>query len=79
MIKKFRREFAMLISAAICAIAVIFPAPKPGLGFAERAMPPTGALANAEMLAEGDAVMAALHQQASAALASLQATSAIRP
>jgi hypothetical protein len=77
---KFRREFALLITAVICAIAVTFPAPKPGLGFAARgASFEIGSRASAETLASNEATMAALRQQASAALASLQAGSAARP
>jgi hypothetical protein len=76
---KFRREFAVLISAAICAVALMFPAPKVSQGLAWQSAPPFGFPGGVEMSADGDAAMAALHQQASAALASLQAGSLARP
>jgi hypothetical protein len=74
---EFRRKFALLFSAAGCAFALMFPAPMPGLGFSEIGSPPhIGSLASAENLADGDTTMAALRQQANAALASLQAAAA---
>jgi hypothetical protein len=76
----FRREFALIISAAICAIAVIFPAPKPDLNAAVQGTRfDIGSQPSAEAIAKDDVAMAALRQQASAALASLQAASAARP
>ena len=75
---KFRREFAVLISAAICAVALMFPTPKLGQVLAGHGAQPFGFPGGVEMSAEGDAAMAALHQQASAALASLQASSLAR-
>ncbi len=77
---KFRREFAFIITAAICAIVVTFPAPKPGPGFAARgASFEIGSQPSAETFASNETTMAALREQANAALASLQAASTARP
>jgi hypothetical protein len=77
-VMKLRREFAVLISAAICAVALMFPAPKASQDLAWHGAPPFGFAGGVEMSTDGDAAMAALHQQASAALASLQAGSPAR-
>lgn len=77
---EYRRQFALLFSAAVCALALMFPAPMPGMGFGGiGATRPTGPLASLEILADNDATMIALHQQAIAALANLQAAAATRP
>jgi hypothetical protein len=75
---KFRREFAVLISAVICAVALMFPTPKLGQGLAGHSAQSFATPGGVEMSADGDAAMAALHQQASAALANLQASSLVR-
>jgi hypothetical protein len=64
-----RREFALLVCAAVCAAALMYPAPR-----AYRALPGHGVASIAEISTDSDATMAALHRQASAALESLQAS-----
>jgi hypothetical protein len=64
-----RRAFALLLSTAVCAFALMFAVPIPGTvmtGNAPR-------LQNIDTGQNADATMAALHQQANAALARLQA------
>jgi hypothetical protein len=73
---KLRRTFAVLFSAAGCAVALMFPAPRPGTIELTQHFQQ---LASADNFADGDATMAALRQQADAALASLQAAAANRP
>ncbi len=75
---ELRRKFALLFSAAGCAFALMFPAPAPSLieiGSPQYIEP----LASAENFADSDATMISLRQQASAALASLQAAAAKQP
>jgi hypothetical protein len=69
-----RRKLALFFSVAVCAFALVFRANAPSLGHAEFApLPRFDQMANAEPLAENDAAMMALRQQAHAALAGLQA------
>jgi hypothetical protein len=76
---KFRREFAMLICAAGCAVALMIPAPRPGLVISEHGTPPGGTDYNVSNTATNDAVMIALRLEASAALDNLQGgTSSVR-
>jgi hypothetical protein len=74
---ELRRKFALLFSIAGCAFALIFPAPMPSLGTNEIvSLQHIYFLANAENLADGDATMVALRQQANAALDKLQTAAA---
>jgi hypothetical protein len=77
---QLRRKLALFFSVAVCAFALVFRAPAPSLGHAEFApLPRFDQMASVEPLAENDATMIALRQQASAALAGLQAAAAKRP
>jgi hypothetical protein len=71
---QLRRKLALLFSVTGCTFALAFPAPAPSLGNAEFApLPRFDQMASVEPLAENDATMIALRQQAHAALAGLQA------
>ena len=78
---ELRRKFALLFSTAGCAFALMFPAPMQRSDMIEIGSPPqhVATLASAENFADSDATMAALRQQATAALASLQAAAAKQP
>ncbi|HEX3710655.1 MAG TPA: hypothetical protein VHV56_12295 [Pseudolabrys sp.] len=67
-----RREFAMLICAAGCAIALMIPAPRPGVALTGTRTLPMAADLGVGNTAANDAVMVALRLEANAALQSLQ-------
>jgi hypothetical protein len=85
-VMEFRRKWAPLIIVATYSVALLVPALMPSVQ-AKDALPPIGAVDFADMgdisagdmsasMGPSDAVMAALHEQASAALRDLQMASA---
>jgi hypothetical protein len=77
---ELRRTLAVLFSTAVCAAALMFPAPMPRSGTIEFASPQHfQQLTTADNFSDSDTTMAALRRQANAALASLQAAAANRP
>jgi hypothetical protein len=77
---ELRRTFALLFSIAVFAAALMFSAPAPRSATIKFAPPQHfQQLTSADNFADGDATMAALRQQANAALARLQTAAANRP
>ena len=82
---EFRHKWAPLIIVATYSVALLIPALMPSVQ-AKDALPPMGAMASVDImanisaddLAANDAMMAALHDQASAALRELQMVSDAR-
>jgi hypothetical protein len=67
------RKLAPLLTAAVGAFALMIPVPTPGTGTAEFSpLPPIAMFASAETTDNDDATMAAVREQASAALMRLQ-------
>jgi len=84
-VMEFRQRWAPLVIVAAYSVALLIPALMPSVQ-AKDAFPPMGVIAaadltadiNADDLAANDAMMAALHEQASTALRELQTASDAR-
>ena len=71
---KFRRHLAILMGAIGFAVALMYPAPKPGFVMADVGAPMQLVIpARAESTPEGDETVMALRRQANTALINLKA------